>query len=473
VTAPSYEFVEGWGMAVGACSRVLRPRSVEEIRECYDTARADGVPLGLRGGGNSYGDASVNERGHVLDVSRMNRTLAWDAERGVVEAEPGVTIEMLWKRILPDGWWPRVVSGTMFPTLAGALAANIHGKNNFKVGTIGDATVEFDIVLPTGEVRTCSRETNSDLFHAAIGGFGMLGTFSRIVLQTKKVYSGDLWVKGVSTRNLREMMDYFEAHKAEADYLVGWIDCFATEHDAGRGLIHHAWYREPFEDPHPERTLTVAHQELPANILGVFPKNQVWRALRLFNCDAGMRMINLAKFHAGRVEGMGDPYLQSHAGFSFLLDYVPNWKWAYGREPVRRGLIQYQPFVPAAAAHDVFVELLERCHRAGHVPYLGVFKRHRPDPFWLTHAVDGWSFAMDFKVDPARRAGLWQLCDEMTEVVLAAGGRFYFAKDLVIDGADTRRFLPRDRLAAFEALKRELDPDGLLENNLTRRAFQT
>ena len=467
----SYEFVEGWGMTVGAHSRVLRPRSVEEISRCYDAARADGVPLGLRGGGNSYGDASVNERGHVLDVSRMKRFLSWDPESGIVEAEPGVTIEMLWKHILGDGWWPRVVSGTMFPTLAGALAANIHGKNNFKVGTIGDATVEFDIVLPSGALRTCNREQNSDLFHAAIGGFGMLGTFSRIVLRTKRVHSGDLWVKGVSTRNLREMMDYFEAHKAEADYLVGWIDCFADEQDSGRGLIHHAWHRAPGEDARPAETLTVAHQELPANILGVFPKAEVWRILRLFNTDAGMRLINLLKYHAGRVEAMGEPYLQSHAGFSFLLDFVPNWKWAYGREHTRRGLIQYQPFVPHAAAHDVFLELLDRCRRAGQLPYLGVFKRHRPDPFWLTHAVDGWSLALDFKVDPGRRAGLWRLCEEMTEVVIAAGGKFYFAKDLVIGREDARRFLPAERLAAFEALKREVDPEGLLENNLVRRVF--
>jgi len=467
----SYEYVEGWGMAVGANAKVLRPRSVEEIAAAYDVARADGVPLGLRGGGNSYGDASVNERGHVLDVSRMNRILDWNPETGVVEAQGGVTIAQLWRHILPDGWWPRVVSGTMFPTLAGALAANIHGKNNFRVGTIGDAAVEFDIVLPSGELRTCNREREADLFHAAIGGFGMLGAFSRIVLRTKRVYSGDLWVQGVSTRNLREMMDYFEAHKHAADYLVGWIDCFRGGDASGRGLVHHARYLEPGEDPHPEQTLRIAHQELPGTILGVFPKDQMWRMLRLFQHDPGMRLINATKYFMGRLEGMHEPVRQSHAGFAFLLDYVPNWKWAYGRQPVRNGLIQYQPFLPADVAHDVYLELLDRCRRAGHVPYLGVFKRHRPDPFWLTHALDGWSFAMDFPVRPANRESLWKHCAEMTEIVLDAGGKFYFAKDLVIGRSDARRFFPAVELAAFEALKRELDPEGLLETNLARRAF--
>jgi decaprenylphospho-beta-D-ribofuranose 2-oxidase len=168
---------------------------------------------------------------------------------------------------------------------------------------------------------------------------------------------------------------------------------------------------------------------------------------------------------------MREPHRQSHAEFAFLLDYVPNWKWAYGRERLRRAMIQYQTFLPKETAHDAYQELLARNRRAGIVPYLGVFKRHRPDPFWLTHAVDGWSFAMDFKVSPANRERLWRHCAELTEVVLQAGGRFYFAKDLVIGPRDARRFFPADKLAAFERLKRALDPGNLLQTNLSRRVF--
>jgi decaprenylphospho-beta-D-ribofuranose 2-oxidase len=467
----SYEFIEGWGMTSGAHSRVLRPGSVEDVARCLEQVRREGLRLGLRGTGNSYGDASVNGRGHVLDISRLDRVLSFDRESGVVEAQAGVTIQQLWRAILPHGWWPRVVSGTMFPTLAGAAAMNIHGKNNYAVGTIGDAIVAFDLVLPSGELRTCSRTQNSDLFHAAIGGLGMLGVFTRIVLHTKRVHSGDLEVKAISTRNLREMLEHIEAHRSVADYLVGWIDCFAGGDRAGRGLIHQARYLDEGEDLHPELTLRAEHQELPANILGVLPKSEVWRALRLFNNDAGMRAVNAFKWFAGHFEDHRGPFRQSHAAFAFLLDYVPNWKWAYGREPIATGLIQYQPFLPAAVAHDVALEILERCRRARLVPYLGVVKRHRPDPFWLTHALDGWSFALDFKVTPQTRAQLWKHCAELTELVLQVGGRFYFAKDLVLGARDLERFVPADRLAAFRALKRELDPDLLLATDLSRRVL--
>ncbi len=466
----SYEFVEAWGMAAGAHSRVLRPRNVEEIRASLEMARRESVPLGLRGTGNSYGDASVNGQGLVLDIRRMNRILAFDEEQGIAEVESGTTVRDLWKHILPKGYWPQVVSGTSFPTLAGAAAMNIHGKNNFAVGPIGEAIREFDIVLPNGELRTCRRDQHSDLFHAAIGGFGMLGVISRLVLQTKRVHGGYLNVHAFANHDLAEMMEYMQAHRGVADYLVGWIDCFAGGDGLGRGLVHDGRYLAPGEDPDPETTLTAAYQELGPNIFGVIPKSELWRPMRLLNNDWGLRFINTVKYWMGRLEGMGPPKPWTHAEFSFLLDYVPNWKWSYGRKH-GHGLIQFQTFVPHEAAHEVYTDILRRCQRARIVPYLGVFKRHRPDPFWLTHAVDGWSFAMDFKVTPARREALWKHCHELTELVLDAGGKFYFAKDLVLRPEDVVRMYPEDKLEAFLKLKAELDPEERLQTDLWRRVF--
>ena len=192
--------------------------------------------------------------------------------------------------------------------------------------------------------------------------------------------------------------------------------------------------------------------------------------LQLLNNDRGMRLLNDVKFRMGRLEVMKGPFRQAHAAFAFLLDYVPNWKWAYGRSGMR-GLIQHQLFLPAATAHDAYVEVIARGQRNGFVPYLAVFKRHRPDPFWLTHSLDGWSLALDFKVTPENREALWKHCAELTEIALAAGGKFYFAKDLVLRPGDVRRMLPAEKVAAFEALKREVDPDSILQTDLYRRAF--
>jgi decaprenylphospho-beta-D-ribofuranose 2-oxidase len=161
-------------------------------------------------------------------------------------------------------------------------------------------------------------------------------------------------------------------------------------------------------------------------------------------------------------------FRQSHAAFHFLLDYVPNWELAYGGG----GLIQYQSFLPKETAEAAWGEMLSLSLKRGLLSYLGVTKRHRPDRFLLSHAVDGFSLALDFKVTNGNRAPLRKMLQEFDRIVLDAGGRFYFAKNSETSAESTRRFLGEKTVAEFKKLKRRCDPDGLLESDLYRRVFE-
>ena len=461
------ERVDTWGMNRAVLSYVYRPSTIEGVREVFEVARAHGLAVGLRGAGRSYGDASLVSENISLDLTRMNRVLQWDPSTGIIEVEPGVTLRQLWQHVIGDGWWPPVVSGTMFVTMGGAIAMNFHGKNNFAMGPIGDHILEFDLLLSGGDVVVCSRVRNVDLFYAAIGGFGMLGCFTRIVLQMKKVYSGLLSVHAFATRNFGDIIAEFEVRRHTADYLVGWIDCFASGEKLGRGLVHEAHYLHEGDDPHPAQTLRVENQELPDTLLGFLPKSVMWRLIRPFSNDFGMKLINSAKYLQGSTLGNKKTERQSHAGFAFLLDYVPNWKWAY--KP--GGLIQYQSFVPSDAAETCFSTQIRMCHDAGIIPYLGVLKRHRKDEFLMTHSVDGYSLALDFPVRSSNRERVWKLAVRLNEVVLGAGGRFYFAKDSTLDSRSAQTYLGASTLDRFFALKQRCDPESLLQTDLARRLF--
>ena len=467
LTPDRRERVESWGMNKSVLSHVFRPTTADQISDVFCLARQSNQTVALRGAGCSYGDASLNAEGVTLDLSRMNRILAWDPETGVISCEPGVTIRQLWQYCIEDGWWPPVVSGTMFVTLGGALGMNIHGKNNFKAGPIGNHVREFDLLTPAGDVKTCSREQNAELFHAAIGGFGMLGVFTRITLQLKKVHSGYLRVDAFSTKNLGDMVQQFSERTDEADYLVGWVDCFARGEALGRGLVHQANYLKPGEDLQPAQSLRVTHQELPETLFGVFPKSSLWRLLRPFNTNLGMGLVNAAKYVQGTTIGDHQTVLQPHAQFAFLLDYVPNWKFAY--KP--GAMIQFQSFVPTGHADRVFSEQIRLSQKFGIVPYLGVFKRHKPDDFLMTHAVDGFSFALDYPYTEKNRAGLQTLTQLMTRLVVDSGGRHYFAKDSLLTSDPAREYLGDAAIEQFTAMKRACDPQNLLQSDLSRRLF--
>ncbi|MEI7850062.1 MAG: FAD-binding oxidoreductase, partial [Chloroflexota bacterium] len=195
-------YLENFGHSLKSSSYLFKPENVEDIEAVFKYAKHNGLKVTLRGAGRSYNDAALNSAGIVMDLTSMNKILGWNPETGLITTEPGVTLEKLWNIVLPDGWWPPVVSGTMTTTLGGCLGMNIHGKNNYRLGTIGDNVLEFTALLPTGAEITCSPTKNGDLFHAMISGMGMLGVFTSITLKMKKVYSGFLQVKAYPVSNL-------------------------------------------------------------------------------------------------------------------------------------------------------------------------------------------------------------------------------------------------------------------------------
>ena len=449
--------VAGFGMRAVAPGYVFRPSSVADIRQILAMAGSSGRQIVLRGAGRSYGDANIGAECIVLDITRMRRILSWDPATGIIDCEAGVTIEALWRLVLEDGFWPPVVSGTMYPTLAGALAMNIHGKNNFREGTLGEHVVDLDVLFPTGELRTLTPK--DELFFAVIGGAGLLGVITRVKLQMKKIPSGNLSVLARNCRNWDEQFAAFEEFESDSDYMVSWVDLFARGQASGRGLFHSATYAPTSG----HSTLTINHQDLPDTIMGLVPKSVVWRVLKLLNHRAGMRFVNWAKHHATLIKGAEARHSQSLVGFSFLLDYVPNWQFSY----LPDGFIQYQSFIPKAEAPRVFARMAEMQQAVGLESFLGVMKRHRPDPFLLSHAVNGYSLALDFKVTKSTWPRLEALAHRMNDLVLSSGGRFYFAKDSTLRPSDLTYL--NDSLPRFRSLKSELDPGAILTSALAKR----
>ena len=456
--------LENFGHSLRAPSYCFRPTRTEEIFEVFCLAKETGLTVTARGAGKSYNDASLNGGGIVLDMSHMNQILEWDAASGVVRCEPGVTIRQLWQCVEPDGWWPPIVSGTMKTTLGGCLAANIHGKNNFQKGPIGEHVLEFTALLPTGDSITCSPHTNADLFYSLISGLGMLGVFTSITLQMKRIYSGLISVDAWPVRDLHQHLKDLLENAPRYDYIVGWLDTTTGGKHLGRGQIHAARNLREGEDSDPQKTMQLGFQHLPDVLFGVMPKSLLHYFMSPFTNNLGVWGVNTAKYVTALRR---HTFTQSHAEFHFLLDYIPSWERSFGRG----GLIQYQSFLPKETAETTWRKMIEVSHRRRLPSYVGVTKRHRPDEFLLTHAVDGFSLALDFKVTDKNRAKLRDMLQEFDQIVLRAGGRFYFAKNSETSAEAARTFLGDETLKQFKRLKQRCDPDNLLESDLYRRVF--
>src|SRR6476659_1947285 len=138
----------GWGRTAPTAAHIRRPRGERDLAELV--ARRDTRGVIARGLGRSYGDAAQNAGGTVLDMTATAEDCAFPDSSGEIVCAAGVSIAALLRRSVPAGWFMPVSPGTRYVTLGGALAADVHGKNHHRDGSIGRHVARLELVDGSG-----------------------------------------------------------------------------------------------------------------------------------------------------------------------------------------------------------------------------------------------------------------------------------------------------------------------------------
>jgi decaprenylphospho-beta-D-ribofuranose 2-oxidase len=438
----------GWGRTAATPAVLTTVHDDEQVRAVLKQAGDRG--LVARGLARSYGDAAQNAGGLVLDMTAANRVLHADLETGLVDVEAGISLDELMNRFVPQGWFVPVTAGTRYVTVGGAIGADIHGKNHHIAGSFSQHVRWLDLLTADGQVRRISPESDADLFWATAGGMGLTGVVLRAQVQMKPIESSQTLVDTDRTPDLDSLMTLLSETDHLYDYSVAWIDCVAKGRRMGRSVVTRGRFAKLDELPAKRRAEPLKyHGSVKLSVPDVFPPG----------------LLNLATVAAfnelwyRKAPKRKRDQLQSIPTFFHPLDGVGAWNRIYGP----RGFVQYQFTVPFGQEASMR-EALERISHSGTASFLAVLKRFGPgNPGMLSYPSPGWTLALDIPVVK----GLATLLDRLDELVVAAGGRIYLAKDSRVRAETFEKMY--DRLDSFRAVRKQVDPDGVFTSDLARR----
>lgn len=214
-------------------ARIVRPGSIEELRNTIAQARREGLSMSISGSRHSMGGQQFGTGMVLLDTRALNRAIAFDPASHTIEVEAGIE----WPELLNElsrmqngretqlGIIQKQTGADRF-SLGGALASNVHGRGLTLKPFINDVE-SFQLMNAEGDVLRCDRVTNPELFRLAIGGYGLFGVITSVRLRlTPRVKVRRV----VKLANLEEIPNAF-AGRIRDGYLYGDFQ-FAT--DRGR-----------------------------------------------------------------------------------------------------------------------------------------------------------------------------------------------------------------------------------------------
>ena len=412
--------LHGWGRYPVIAAESAEFETTAQAGRLLDSGR-NWIAHGM---GKSYGDSALSDR--VLCTRRFNKLLAFDAARGVVTCESGISLAELIDIFLPRGWFLKVTPGTKLISVGGAIAADVHGKNHHVAGCFSTSVLSFRLMLADGTVVSCSPTRNIDLFRATCGGMGLTGLILDATLQMLPVQGAGIRERITRCDSLAEVFDQFEAQR-HMDYSVAWIDCLARGSALGRSVLMVGAHHNDGDLLPSQKRKSAIPIDCPEFLLNRY----------------SVKLFNHLYYHAhpstqGRITSID--------AFFYPLDRIAHWNRMYGT----RGFTQYQFVLPKKASYEGLQAILKRIAVSGNGSFLAVLKLFGAgNDNLLSFPMKGYTLALDFKIRPQ----LFPLLDELDRMVLDHGGRLYLAKDVRMNSNVLEKGYPRAKV--FKSIRRQ------------------
>lgn len=341
------------------------------------------------------------------------------------------------------GLLPPVLPGYPLVTVGGALAMNIHGKNQFRAGNFGDHVRNIGLYHPHNGEINCGPELNSDLFRLTVGGFGLTGHITSVDIALTPLTGRSLSVERNSVPDLVEAGHLMENLADRSEYTYSWHNLNLRGRRFGSGTV----YRE---NPSDDEISTPGKRSASFSSTKPLPCRLYNRLTVPILCGA----YQMKEKFAPRTTG-SDLY---RAFFPFVG------KELYFRLYGKRGFREYQALFPRERWEEACSRIAEAVRHCGSLILLASIKIFRGKPNFLNFSGNGICVALDTPNTPSA-VDFFARLDEIT---VDLGGIANISKDGRLT-ATTIRAMYGDRHEKFRSALRDYDPERHFQSELRKR----
>ena len=429
-------YISGWGNNLVVNSKIIYPKNINEIVGIIKDYKSKGILV--RGMGRSYGDVALNE--NIISLKYFKKILELNEKDGILKCSSNITISEINELIISKGWFLNITPGSKFVSVGGAIANDVHGKNHHKDGSFSDYLEQVDIIKENGELVSCSKKTNSELFYATCGGLGLTGVIINVKIKLLKIKSKNIDVKIVKTKNFEQTIQKLNDLK-DYKYLVAWTDTL-NKKNKGRSIIFCGEHSDDGDLNYKKQK----NYRIPS-IFGFFFMNLI--CLKFFN-------LFYYLFHKNNQEIKKDIN-----NFFYPLDVINNWNKLYGKN----GFTQIQLLIKQNKnSKDILIEIIDFFSKKGFYSYLTTLKEYgKGNENLLSFGEKGLSITLDIALND----NFLKAYKEFEKKFNYKDIKVYLAKDSFMSQTFFKNTY--SKLNNFIELQKKINPNSTFKSKLSQR----
>jgi len=474
-----------------ARSLVYAPRGKDDLRRIFAWANREGARITFRAGGHSFDDQALGvdeppcDAPHVVVSMSGFASIAIHARHRRMTVGPGATWGDILARLQPLGCVPYVTVTTAHATAGGTLSGDCLSRFSPAYGKEGRHIAEVTLMTPDGVEHVCRppsagqppRTLPERLFCGVVGGLGYLGAVTSITYDLLHVGQTDGRI-GVESYVLK-----YETFRQLATELVPLVRrIHERDPEAPESIFSALWShggRERAIVIHSRYTRSRDRVPMPCHEPYTFARLVVEWLLRVSWLTGLLWRIFYGLLQTGR------RYVDDLEGFTFMMDGNVRAKRVAQSLGFSQRAIQQTFIVPANSDVHPWETADQRLHEflaaadavfdeEGLEPtMMDVLYVPRDDHFLLSAStgMSGFAVSFAFETNDGERLRAIERCFRtLSHACHGAGGRVYLVKNVRTEPALLEKMYWAT-LPELLALKREVDPHGVLRNAFLERNF--